>query len=130
MTHASIIQALHDGAALVKYSDKNWSVIGRHGELVGGNVRNLTACRIIREWPDGLHYCKRGEYEEWRRKAGLHNPERPPPIVHPAGICRICGCNPSDACHVDPPGRPCAWADASHTLCDHPQCLAKAGAPR
>jgi hypothetical protein len=38
------------------------------------------------------------------------------------GTCRICGCT-----HFEPCPEGCAWADATETLCDNPECLAKAG---
>lgn len=47
-----------------------------------------------------------------------------------AGICRFCGCTQFNACQVARPDmkgcRPCAWADATKTVCDAPRCLAKA----
>lgn len=40
------------------------------------------------------------------------------------GTCRICGCTEDHACET-----PCAWADDTQTLCDNPDCVAKAGDP-
>ena len=44
--------------------------------------------------------------------------------------CRICGCSELKACvDIDAPDgtiRNCAWADPAHSLCDNPDCLAKA----
>lgn len=44
------------------------------------------------------------------------------------GRCRICGCTELAACTIvsdaaEYDERPCAWADAEHTLCDSPTCL-------
>jgi hypothetical protein len=57
-------------------------------------------------------------------------------VPEPLGLveqerCRICGCGELSACIAirGPEGRTrnCSWADDSHTLCDNPDCLAKAG---
>lgn len=48
-----------------------------------------------------------------------------------AGRCRVCGCTDDEACIFDQDQdheRACAWADAGHTLCDNPACLASARA--
>jgi hypothetical protein len=46
------------------------------------------------------------------------------------GRCRSCGCTEDAACVQSDNGEwdgPCGWADSSQTLCDNPDCLAKAG---
>lgn len=40
------------------------------------------------------------------------------------GTCRICGCTDDRACDG-----PCTWTDTTHTLCNNPDCVAKAAAP-
>jgi len=48
-----------------------------------------------------------------------------PPAEGPQeGTCRICGCTDDRACD-----EPCTWTDTSHTLCNNPDCVAKAAAP-
>lgn len=42
------------------------------------------------------------------------------------GTCRICGCTEDHACETD--DGTCSWADDSETLCDNPDCVAKAAA--
>ena len=47
-----------------------------------------------------------------------------------AGSCRMCGCTEGEACLESNDGEwsgPCAWADATQTLCSNPDCLTKAG---
>jgi hypothetical protein len=47
------------------------------------------------------------------------------------GRCRMCGCTEAEACcgadSDEEWSGPCGWADATRTLCDNPDCLAKAG---
>jgi hypothetical protein len=126
MRSKAIIDALHAGGALIKYKDQHWFMKDRTGKLLSAShIRNKTACKIIREWPGSLHYCKSGDYEGWRRKAGMAvEPEAKKPL---RGVCRECGCMENDACSiVEGFGgmiQACSWTDETQTLCNHPDCV-------
>lgn len=129
MRRQAIIEALEAGGTLVKYKDRFWSMNDHGGNLLSNRfINSQTACSIIRQWPGGMHYTKRGEYEEWRQKAKMHRPDAPTKPAYSAGVCRFCGCTEAFACYLPDQERPCAWADATQTFCDHPKCLAAARA--
>jgi hypothetical protein len=67
------------------------------------------------------------------RDARLRPATPAPARFAPAGRCRVCGCTERRACLVATGSagefddrRACGWADASHTLCDNPHCIANA----
>lgn len=68
------------------------------------------------------------EAAEAARQAEKAPPAEAPVVPAPqeaaqVGRCRICGCTDDHACET-----PCSWADEAHTLCDNPDCVAKAAA--
>lgn len=70
-----------------------------------------------------------GELERARLKLAIEDYVQAP--VPQPGRCRVCGCTESAAC-IGIPIREgvfanCSWADPSRTLCNNPECMARAG---
>jgi len=76
---------------------------------------------------NGACYALKTEAAEKARKEVEPAPAAMAPAEAPVynhGTCRICGCTDDHAC-----AEPCSWADESQTLCDNPDCIAKAATP-